>query len=228
VTGARILVVDDEVQILRLLRRTLEAQGYVVKAVESGVAALEVSSQHAPDLVLLDLMLPDVDGVEVIRHLRERLEVPIIILSARGDERKKIEALDLGADDYLTKPFGTGELLARIRVALRHAAGSHTGPVVRIGDLALDLERRLVTRGGAPIHLTPKEYAAFKYLAQHAGRVVTHRALLASIWGADYGDELHYLHVLVNQLRRKIEPDSSEPRYILTEPGIGYRFQSPE
>ncbi len=227
-TGARILVVDDEVQILRLLRRTLEAQGYVVKAVESGVAALEVSIQHAPDLVLLDLMLPDVDGLEVIQHLRERLEVPIIILSARGEERKKIEALDLGADDYLTKPFGTGELLARIRVALRHAAGSHTGPVLRIGDLALDLERRLVTRADAQIHLTPKEYAAFKYLAQHAGKVVTHRALLASIWGADYGDELHYLHVLVNQLRRKIESDSSEPRYILTEPGIGYRFQSPE
>ncbi len=227
-TGARILVVDDEVQILRLLRRTLEAQGYVVTAVESGAAALEISPQHAPDIVLLDLMLPDVDGLEVVRHLRERLEVPIIILSARGEERKKIEALDLGADDYLTKPFGTGELLARIRVALRHAAGSHTGPVVRIGDLALDLERRLVTRAGVQIHLTPKEYAAFKYLAQHAGKVVTHRALLASIWGLDYGDELHYLHVLVNQLRRKIEPDSSGSRYIRTEPGVGYRFQPPE
>jgi two-component system KDP operon response regulator KdpE len=227
-TGARILVVDDEVHMLRLLRRTLEAQGYAVKAVESGEAALVVSAPHAPDLVLLDLMLPDLDGLEVVRHLRERLDVPIIILSARGEERKKIEALDLGADDYLTKPFGTGELLARIRVALRHAAGSHRGSVMRIGDLALDVERRLVTRAGAPIHLTPKEYAAFKYLAQHAGKVVTHRALLASIWGADYGGELHYLHVLMNQLRRKIEPDSSEPRYILTEPGIGYRFHSPE
>lgn len=223
--GARVLVIDDEVQILRLLRRTLEAQGYQVEAVETGGAALDAAGQHAPDAVLLDLMLPDLDGLEVCRRLRERLDVPIIILSARGEERKKIEALDLGADDYLTKPFGTGELLARIRVALRHAAGSHTGPLVQVGDVTLDLERRLLTREGGEIHLTPKEYSAIKCLLQHAGKVVTHRALLASIWGPEYGGELHYLHVLVNQLRRKIETDPTQPRYILTEPGVGYRFR---
>jgi two-component system KDP operon response regulator KdpE len=222
--GARVLVVDDEVQILRLLRRTLEAQGYRVETVEMGGAALDTAERHPPDVVLLDLMLPDLDGLEVCRRLRERLDVPIIILSARGEERKKIEALDLGADDYLTKPFATGELLARIRVALRHAAGSHTGPLIRVGDVILDVERRLLTREGREIRLTPKEYSAIKYLLQHAGKVVTHRALLASVWGPEYGGELHYLHVLVNQLRHKLEPNPAQPRYILTEPGVGYRF----
>jgi len=224
-TGARILVVDDEVQILRLLRRTLEAHGYAVDAAETGEQALRVSSQRPPDVVLLDLMLPDVDGLELCRRLRGQLSVPIIVLSALGEEAKKIEALDLGADDYLTKPFGTGELLARVRVALRHVAGRSTAPVVQAGDLVIDLERRLVSLRGVPVHLTPKEYAALKCLAQHAGAVITHRALLTSVWGADYGEELHYLHVLVNQLRRKIEPDPSAPRYVLTEPGVGYRFQ---
>lgn len=227
-TGARVLVVDDEAQILRLLRRTLEAQGYTVEAVPNGSGALDAAERHPPDAVLLDLMLPDLDGLEVCRRLRERLEAPIIILSARGEERKKVEALDLGADDYLTKPFGTDELLARIRAALRHAARSTRGPVLQAGELALDLERRLVTRGDQPIHLTPKEYAALKYLVQHAGRVLTHRTLLATIWGVEYGDELHYLHVLINQLRRKIEPDPAQPRFLLTEPGIGYRFQVPD
>ncbi len=227
-TGARVLVVDDEAPILRLLRRTLEAQGYAVEAVETGQAALDAVERHRPDAVLLDLMLPDADGLEVCRRLRERLEAPIIVLSARGEERTKVDALDLGADDYLTKPFGTAELLARLRVALRHAAGSHTGPIIRAGDLTLDLDRRLVTRGGTQVHLTPKEYEALKYLAQHADRVVTHRALLTSVWGPQYGEELHYLHVLVNQLRRKVEPDPSHPSYILTEPGVGYRFRLPD
>jgi two-component system KDP operon response regulator KdpE len=227
-TGARVLVVDDEAQILRLLRRALEAHGYAVEAVETGQDALAAAGRAAPDAVLLDLMLPDLDGLEVCRRLREMLAAPIIVLSARGEERTKVEALDLGADDYLTKPFGTAELLARLRVALRHAAGGHTGPTIRSGDLVLDLDRRVVTRGGAQVHLTPKEYDALTYLAQHAGRVVTHRALLASVWGPEYGAELHYLHVLVNQLRRKIEPDPSQPRYILTEPGVGYRFHMPE
>ncbi len=223
-TGAAILVVDDETQILRLLRRTLEAHGYAVDAAETGHAALEAAERHAPDVVLLDLMLPDLDGLEVCRRLRERTRAPIIVVSARGEERSKVEALDLGADDYLTKPFGTAELLARIRVALRRAPGGAAGAAIHVGDLVLDLERRLVTLGGTPLHLTPKEYAALVYLAQHAGKVVTHRALLASVWGPQYGEELHYVHVLINQLRRKIEPDPTQPRYVLTEPGVGYRF----
>ncbi len=223
-TGAAILVVDDETQILRLLRRTLEAHGYAVDAAETGHAALEAAERHAPDVVLLDLMLPDLNGLEVCRRLRERTRAPIIVVSARGEERSKVEALDLGADDYLTKPFGTAELLARIRVALRRAPGDAAGAAIRVGDLVLDLERRLVTLGGTPLHLTPKEYAALVYLAQHAGKVVTHRALLAGVWGPRYGEELHYVHVLINQLRRKIEPDPTQPRYVLTEPGVGYRF----
>ena len=227
-TGARVLVVDDEAPILRLLRRTLEAHGYAVEAVESGRAALASADRRPPDVVLLDLMLPDMDGLDVCRSLRGHLDAPIIVLSARGDERTKVEALDLGADDYLTKPFGTSELLARLRVALRHAAGSRTESTIRAGDLMLDLDRRLVTRQGAPVHLTPKEYDVLKHLAQHAGRVITHRALLAGIWGPEYGGEVHYLHVLVNQLRRKVEPDAAHPRYILTEPGVGYRFQIPD
>jgi two-component system KDP operon response regulator KdpE len=226
--GARVLVVDDETPILRLLRRALEAHGYAVDAVETGRAALDAAAHRCPDVVLLDLMLPDMDGLDVCRSLRGRLASPIIVLSARGEERVKVEALDLGADDYLTKPFGTGELLARLRVALRHAAGSRTESTIRAGDLILDLERRVVTRRGTPVHLAPKEYDALKQLAQHAGRVMTHRALLAGIWGPEYGEELHYLHVLVNQLRRKIEDAPSHPRYILTEPGVGYRFQVPD
>jgi two-component system, OmpR family, KDP operon response regulator KdpE len=227
-TGARVLVVDDEMPILRLLRRTLEAHGYAVEAVDTGGAALAAAGRRHPDAVLLDLMLPDMDGLEVCRGLREQLQAPIIVLSARGEERTKVEALDLGADDYLTKPFGAAELLARLRVALRHAAGSRTTSVVQAGDLVLDFDRRAVTRGGAPVHVTPKEYETLKYLAQHAGRVVTHRALLGSIWGPEYGEELHYLHVLINQLRRKIEADPARPRCILTEPGVGYRFQIPD
>ncbi len=227
-TGARVLVVDDEMQILRLLRRTLEAHGYAVEAVDTGGAALAAVGRRHPDAVLLDLMLPDMDGLEVCRSLREHLQAPIIVLSARGEERTKVEALDLGADDYLTKPFGTAELLARLRAALRHAAGSRTSSIIRAGDLTVDLDRRLVTRDGEPVHVTPKEYDTLKYLAQHAGRVITHRALLGSIWGPEYGEELHYLHVLVNQLRRKVEPDPARPRYILTEPGVGYRFQIPD
>lgn len=227
-TGARVLVVDDETSILRLLRRTLEAHGFAVQAVETGRAALDAAGHRPPDAILLDLMLPDMDGLDVCRSLRGRLAAPIIVLSARGEERTKVAALDLGADDYLTKPFSTAELLARLRVALRHAAGSRVESTIRAGELAVDLERRLVTRGGVPVHLAPKEYDVLKYLAQHAGRVITHRALLASIWGPEYGDELHYLHVLVNQLRRKVESDPSRPRYIVTEPGVGYRFQIPD
>ena len=227
-SGARVLAVDDEMPILRLLRRTLEAHGYAVEAVHTGGAALAAAGRRRPDAVLLDLMLPDMDGLEVCRTLRGQMQAPIIVLSARGEERTKVEALDLGADDYLTKPFGTAELLARLRVALRHAAGSRTRPIISAGDLTLDLERRVVTRGGAPVHLTPKEYDTLKYLMQHAGRVVTHRTLLGSVWGPEYGEELHYLHVLVNQLRRKAEPDPARPRYILTEPGVGYRFLIPD
>ncbi|HET7854606.1 MAG TPA: response regulator transcription factor [Candidatus Methylomirabilis sp.] len=222
--GARILVVDDEPQIRRVLTRTLEANDFDVRTVGTGEEAL-VALRWRPDVILLDLMLPDLDGLEVARRIREQAATPILILSARGEEPRKVLALNEGADDYITKPFGTEELLARIRVALRHAAGQPTDPVIEAGDLRIDLERRLVTRGGAEVHLTPTEYEVLKYLARHAGKVVTHRTLLQQVWGPEHLDETQYLHVLISQLRRKIEPQPARPQYILTEPGVGYRFR---
>lgn len=224
--GARILVVDDEPQIRRALSRTLEANGFDVRAVETGEEAL-TSLQWRPDVILLDLMLPDLDGLEVARRIREQANTPILVLSARGEEPRKVLALDQGADDYITKPFGTDELLARIRVALRHAAGGPTAPILEFGDLRIDFERRTVTRGGEEVHLTPTEYEVLKFLAQHAGKVLTHRMLLQHVWGADRIEETQYLHVLISHLRRKLEPQPARPKYILTEPGVGYRFRPP-
>jgi two-component system KDP operon response regulator KdpE len=229
--GARILVVDDDIQIRRALRGSLVAYGYAVELAASGAEGLERVTQWRPDVIILDLSLPDMDGLAVCRELRGWSEAPIIILSVRGGERDKIAALDQGADDYLTKPFGMGELIARIRVALRHAthAGSPGATVqFRTGDLVIDFERRRVTVGDNEARLTPTEYEVLKYLAAHAGMVVTHRALLQAVWGPQYGDEVQYLRVFIGQLRRKIEPVPARPRYLLTEPGIGYRLHAEE
>jgi two-component system KDP operon response regulator KdpE len=226
--SARILVVDDEPQIGRLLRTTLGAHGYEVAVAGDGQAALDQVARWRPDVVLLDLGLPILDGLEVCRRLREWSQVPIIVLSVRDAEQDKVAALDLGADDYLTKPFGAGELLARIRVALRHAArgAAPDAPLLHFGDLAIDLTRRLVTRAGQEVHLTPTEYDLLKALATQAGRVLTHGMLLRAVWGSAYEHDAPTLRVFITQLRRKIEADPAHPAHILTEPGIGYRFSS--
>lgn len=223
---ATILVIDDEPQVLRSLRSGLTARGYAVETAVDGAQALIAAADRAPDLLVLDLGLPDMDGVEVCRRLREWSGVPIIVLSAREREPDKIAALDAGADDYLTKPFGMGELLARVRVALRRAAGARTDePVFRTGGLTVDFAKRRVEREGQEIHLTPKEYDLLRYLARHAGKVITQRQLLQAVWGPDYGDEGHYLRVHMSTLRRKVEPEPARPRYLITEPGVGYRLQ---
>jgi two-component system KDP operon response regulator KdpE len=226
-SGARVLVVDDEPQIRRALRRALEAHDYEVHAVGTGDEAL-AALRWRPDVILLDLILPDISGIEVARRIREQSTVPVLVLSVRGEERLKVQALDQGVDDYITKPFGTEELIARIRVALRHAVGTPISPAVEVHDLRVDFERRLVTRGGEEIHLTPTEYEVLKYLLQNAGKVVTHRMLLTHVWGPESIDQTQYLHVFMHQLRRKLEPEPGRPRYILTEPGVGYRFRPPE
>jgi two-component system KDP operon response regulator KdpE len=225
--GARILVVDDEVEILRSLRTNLGHRGFEVVTAETGEEALELFGRRRPDLVILDLGLPDVDGLEVIRRVRAASATPIVVLSAWENERDKIEALDLGADDYVTKPFAMGELLARIRVGLRHGAG-RAGPAdapLAAGPFAIDVERRQVTISGRDVRLTPIEYDLLRTLAEQPGRVFTHRMLLQRVWGPEYAHEGHYLHVHVGNLRRKIEPDPRAPRYLLTEPGVGYRLR---
>jgi two-component system KDP operon response regulator KdpE len=221
-----VLVVDDEPQIQRALRVGLAAQGYEVTAAASGEAALDCAAGREFDIVILDLGLPGMDGVEVCRALREWTRTPILVLSVRSDESQKIAALDAGADDYITKPFGMGELLARIRAALRRATGDDTPPtpLLTVGPLVIDFARRVVTREAVEVHLTPTEYALLKYLAANADKVLTHRAILNAVWGAEYGEEYHYLRVFVRQLRQKIEPDPGRPRFILTESGVGYRF----
>ena len=224
--GARILVVDDEPQILRSLRMTLAGHGYDVQTAATGEEALDATEGRLPDLVVLDLVLPGLSGLEVCRRLRERSSLPILVLSARGDERDKVAALDLGADDYLTKPFGVNELLARIRAALRRAAGAR-GPaaVLEAGDLRIDVDRRVVARGGVEVRLTPTEFDLLKTLASHAGRVLTHGYLLRAVWGPEYESDSQVLRVFIGQLRRKVEPDAARPRHIITEPGVGYRFR---
>lgn len=224
--GARILVVDDEPAIRETLARNLKGHGYQVRTVESAGEALDAAARFQPDLLLLDLGLPDLDGTQVIEQIRSRTSTPILVLSVRGAERDKVRALELGADDYLTKPFGIDELLARIKVALRHAARARQGAeaVFRSGTLAVDLERRAVTVDGRAVHLTPTEYALLATLIAAGGRVLTDRALLQRVWGPEYGSETHYLHVYVGRLRKKLERDPARPRYLRTDPGVGYRL----
>jgi two-component system KDP operon response regulator KdpE len=225
-SNERVLVVDDEQPIRRFLRVTLTSQAYTVIEAASGQEALSVAATQKPDIIILDLGLPDIDGVEVTRLLRQWTQIPIIILSVRGSESDKIAALDAGADDYLTKPFGVGELLARLRAALRHAVQTANEPVFTSGNLKVDLARRLVTISEREVQLTPTEYELLGVLVNHAGKVLTHRHLLHEVWGAEYGEEFHMLHVNISNLRRKIEPDPARPKFIITEPGVGYRLRT--
>jgi two-component system KDP operon response regulator KdpE len=229
VTGARVLVVDDEPQIRYGLRRSLEAHGYAVREAVDAADAMRQFSSFRPDVVLLDLMLPDGSGVDVCRDLRLAHATPVIVLSALGDEQTKIDALDTGADDYLTKPFATGELLARVRAALRRAArhDGDAGPIIA-GDLAVDLERRVVTKASADVRLTPTEYSLLRYLASNAGKVLTHAMILREVWGPEYATSTHVLRTYVNQLRAKVEDDPAHPVIIRTDPGVGYRFVQAE
>lgn len=224
--GARILIVDDEPAILRAVSTNLARHGFQVRAAQTGQDAMDGVASFRPDLVLLDLGLPDMDGFDVIRRLRERSGVPIVVLSVRGQERDKVKALDGGADDYLTKPFGVDELLARVRVALRHLArpGAGTAAIFRTGQLQVDLEHRRVTLSEHELSLTPTEYELLKAFIAHPDKVLTDRMLLQRVWGPEYGDEAHYLHVYVARLRKKIEADPQNPRYLRTEPGVGYRL----
>ncbi len=221
----RVLVVDDEQAIRRFLRVALSSQGYAVVEASSGQEGLSAANSQKPAVVILDLGLPDIDGVEVIRLLRQWSQIPIIILSVRGSESDKIAALDAGADDYLTKPFGVGELLARLRAALRRTTQKANEPVFTSGNLKIDLARRLVTLSGREVQLTPTEYELLSVLVTHAGKVLTHGHLLREVWGAEYGEEFHMLHVNISNLRRKIEPDPARPQFIITEPGVGYRLR---
>jgi two-component system KDP operon response regulator KdpE len=225
----RILVVDDEPQIRRFLRTSLSAHGYQVIQAACGNEAMVLTTTEHPDVIMLDLGLPDIDGLEVVRRIREWSNVPIIVLSARGQESDKIAALDGGADDYVTKPFGMGELLARIRAALRHRLQAEAEePVFRTRGLMVDLARRVVTVDGQEVKLTPREYDLLRILVTHAGKVITHQHLLREVWGPASVHETHYLRVYIAQLRQKIEPDPAQPRYLLTEPGVGYRLRMDE
>jgi two-component system KDP operon response regulator KdpE len=224
----RILVVDDEPQLTRVLRTGLSSRGYEVRAAADGLAGFEIFSDWHPDLVITDLAMPNVDGLELCRRLRAVSQVPIIILSAKGEEKTKVQALDLGADDFVTKPFGIDELLARIRASLRRASAIPTSDnaqtALELGDFLIDLESRTVTVRGGEVHLTPKEFDLLTYFLKHPGKVLTHRTLLAALWGGNYVEQNEYLRVFVGNLRKKIERDAAAPRYILTEPWIGYRF----
>jgi len=225
-SGARILVVDDEPQILRFLEPALEASGYATLNAGTGREALRLAANAAPDCVILDLGLPDMDGKEVLTKLRAFSKAPVIVLSARDREAEKIAALDLGADDYVEKPFAIGELLARLRVALRHARGdAEERRIVEADGLTLDFDKRLVARGREPIKLTPREYDLLAALARNAGRVMTHGQLLTAVWGPAHRDDVQYLRVFVGQLRAKVERNPAEPKIILTETGVGYRFR---
>jgi two-component system, OmpR family, KDP operon response regulator KdpE len=224
----RILIVDDEPQLARVLRTGLKTHGYDVRVAADGVSALETFGDWHPDLVVTDLAMPNMGGLELCRRLRELSPLPIIVLSVRGEEKTKVEALDAGADDYVTKPFGMDELFARVRAQLRRAQTSVVNeapsPVLEDGDFRVDLEARGVSVRGGEVHLTPKEYDLLVYFMRHAGKVLTHRTLLGAVWGGNYTEQGEYLRVFVGQLRKKIELDPSSPRYILTEPWVGYRF----
>jgi two-component system KDP operon response regulator KdpE len=223
----RILVVDDESQITRVLRTTLSAQGYDIRVANDGEMALELMKNWAPHVVITDLAMPNMDGVELCRQVRKTSAVPIIVLSVRGQDRTKVEALDAGADDYVTKPFSMNELLARIRAQLRRTPDAEEQPSTIIsGDFSIDLNARSVKVTGREVHLTPKEFDLLVYLARHPGKVVTHRALLAAVWGPNSTEQPEYLRVFVGQLRKKIEADPTSPKYLLTEPWVGYRFAS--
>lgn len=223
---AKILVVDDEPQIRRFLKASLTAHGYTVVEAEDANAAIKAATVEKPDLAVLDLGLPDMDGMEVISRVREWSTMPIIVLSVRSDEGDKIDALDRGANDYITKPFGMGELMARMRAALRHIGpGGGDEPVLSDGRIAIDLAKRLVTVDGSQVRLSRKEYDLLRALAAHPGKVITHQQLLRDIWGEAYVEETQYLRVYVGQLRQKLEADPSRPRLIITEPGVGYRLQ---
>jgi len=226
VSGARILVVDDERQILRALQTSLRGAGYEVETADTAEHALAAAAMRPPEAVILDLVLPDGTGTEVVRELRTWSSAPVIVLSAVGDEHEKVEALNAGADDYVTKPVGIDELIARLRAVLRRAAPSGE-PVLHIGELELDLEKRELLVSGAAVHLTPHQLELLRLLALNEGKLLTHRTILQEVWGPGYGDASNLLHVHVSQLRRKIEPDPTRQRYLITEPGAGYRLVDP-
>ena len=225
-SGARILVVDDERQILRALQTSLRGAGYEVETADTAETALAAAAMRPPDALIVDLVLPDGTGTEVVRELRTWSTAPVIVLSAVGDEHEKVAALDAGADDYVTKPVGIDELIARLRAVLRRATPS-AEPVLTIGELELDLEKRELRVAGKPVHLTPHQFDLLRVLASNEGKLLTHRAILQEVWGPGYGSESNLLHVHISQLRRKIEPDPARPRYLLTEPGAGYRLVDP-
>ncbi|MCL4235753.1 MAG: response regulator [Deltaproteobacteria bacterium] len=222
----KLLVIEDDPQLRKLLRVSLPPNGYALIEAEAGAEGVRLAASHNPDLVILDLGLPDGDGVDVLRRIREWSRVPVIVLTARGRDEDKVTTLDAGADDYLTKPFSVPELLARIRVALRHAAAREgTGePSVSFGDVTIDFARRVVTRAGEEVHLTPMEYSLLATLARHAGKVLTHRQLLKEVWGPNHVDQTQYLRVFMGSLRQKLEAEPARPKYLLTETGVGYRL----
>jgi two-component system, OmpR family, KDP operon response regulator KdpE len=226
--GPKVLVVDDEPQIRRFLRASLQSHDYVVLEAENGKEAVRACTVQKPDLLILDLGLPDMDGLDVIKLVREWSEIPIIVLSIRSDDADKIEALDRGANDYVTKPFSMGELLARMRAALRlgRADTAEAGLVITAGDISIDLNKRLITLGGTPVKLSRKEYDLLKILASHPGKVITHQQLLQEVWGPAYVEETQYLRVYIGQLRQKLERDPAAPRWLITEPGVGYRLHT--
>ena len=227
-TGPKVLIVDDEPQIRRFLRASLQSHDYDLVEAENGKEAIKACTTQKPDLVILDLGLPDIDGLDVIKSVREWSTVPIIVLSIRSDDADKIEALDRGANDYVTKPFSMGELLARMRAALRqgHSDGDDAEPVLNVGDLTIDMTKRLVSRAGTPVKLSRKEYDLLRVLASHPDKVITHQHLLKEIWGPAYVEETQYLRVYIGQLRQKLERDPANPMHLITEPGVGYRLRA--
>ncbi len=225
-----ILVVDDEPQITRVLKTTLSSQGYAIRTASDGDEALQVMKEWMPDLLITDLRMPHMNGLELCRHVRAKSPLPIIVLSVKGEEKIKVDALDAGADDYVTKPFSVNELLARVRAALRRVAKEQqpASEVIELGSFRIDPQLRSVQVGGREVHLTPKEFELLVYLARHSGKVITHRVLLAAIWGENSVEQPEYLRVFVGHLRKKLEPEEGVPRYILTEPWVGYRFDPGE